>query len=101
MQDLALVHVEFHQVTAKGSGAEAYAKGPFLKWQNCSGEAAKAPGKKDKLFWRYSEGRLVYFLSWRKPDIEMGKEEPRSTFEAKQQKCFVFFSFFQRVSKKE
>jgi len=26
----------------KGSGAEARAKGPFLQWQNRSGEAAKS-----------------------------------------------------------
>ena len=26
----------------KGSGAEARAEGPFLRWQNCSGEAAKS-----------------------------------------------------------
>jgi len=27
---------------AKGSGAEARAEGPFLRWQNRSGEAAKS-----------------------------------------------------------
>jgi len=31
---------------AKGSGAVARAEGPFLKWQNRSGKAAKALGER-------------------------------------------------------
>jgi len=30
----------------KGSGAEAHAKGPYLKWQNCGGKVAKALGER-------------------------------------------------------
>jgi len=30
----------------KGSGAEAHAEGPFLKWQNRSGKTAKVPGER-------------------------------------------------------
>jgi len=33
----------------KGTGVEARAKGPFLKWQNCSSKAAKALGEREEL----------------------------------------------------
>jgi len=31
-----------------GTGAEACAEGPFLKWQNCSSKAAKVPGEREE-----------------------------------------------------
>jgi len=36
-------NIEYIILKAKGSGAGARAEGPFLQWQNRSGEAAKAP----------------------------------------------------------
>ena len=40
-----IIHISAKPVKAKGSGVEVCAEGPFLKQQNCGGEAAKALGE--------------------------------------------------------
>jgi len=39
---MILLFISAKLLKVKGSGAEARAEGPFLRWQNRSGEAAKS-----------------------------------------------------------